>query len=113
MKKAIKYSVLVCLLSWTIVALAVFVFGMDKSANPVGYTLLATGYMFLPLITALILQAIDKEKFNKIGLVNFKVRWSWLIAWLLPIVLVLLCIVINGLMPGVELKYNAEQLISQ
>ncbi len=67
--------------------------------------------MFFPMITALVLQAVDKEKFNHTGLVNCKVTWPWRGAWLLPLVMTLVCIPVNGLMPGVEMTYNAEQLI--
>lgn len=112
MKKAIRFSIIVCLFSWAMAALAHWGFGMGAD-TPVGLMLFSTAYMFFPLITALVLQAIDKEKFNHTGLVSFKIKWSWLVAWLLPLVMTLACIFINGLMPGVELKYNAEQLINQ
>jgi membrane protease YdiL (CAAX protease family) len=81
--------------------------------TPLGLMVFSTVYMFFPLITALVLQAIDKEKFNHTGLVNFKVSWTWVVAWLLPVAMTFLCIPINGLMPGVELQYNSEQLINQ
>ena len=112
MKKAIVFSIAVCLFSWAMVAVAHWGFGMGAD-TPVGLMVFSTIYMFFPLITALVLQAIDKEKFNHTGLVNFKIKWAWLVAWLLPVAMVLLCILINGLMPGVELKYSAEQLINQ
>ena len=112
MKKAIRISIIVCLFSWAMFAVAHWGFGMGAD-TPVGLMLFSTVYMFFPLITALVLQAIDKEKFNHTGLVNFKIKWSWLVAWLLPVAMVLLCILINGLMPGVSLQYNAEQLINQ
>ena len=112
MKKAIRFSIAVCLFSWAMVAVAHWGFGMGAD-TPVGLMVFSTLYMFFPLITALVLQAIDKEKFNHTGLVNFKIKWSWMVAWLLPVVMVLLCILVNGLMPGVELKYSAEQLINQ
>ena len=112
MKKAIRFSIAVCLFSWAMAAVAHWGFGMGAD-TPVGLVLFSTVYMFFPMITALVLQAIDKEKFNHTGLVNFKIKWSWLVAWLLPVVMVFICILINGLMPGVELTYNAEQLISQ
>lgn len=111
MKKAIRFSIIVCLFSWAMFALAHWGFGMDAD-TPLGLALFSTLYMFFPLITALVLQKIDKEKFNHTGLVNFKIKWSWLVAWLLPMVMTLACIPVNGLMPGVELKYNAEQLIN-
>lgn len=113
MKKAIRFSLAVCLFSWAMAAVARWGFGMDSLGTPVFYSVFAAVYMFFPLLTALVLQAIDKEKFNHTGLVNFKFSWAWLVAWLLPVGMVLLCILVNGLMPGVDLKYSAEQLINQ
>ena len=112
MKKAIIYSIAVCLFSWAMFALVHWGFGIGAD-TPTGFMIFSTVYMFFPLITALVLQAIDKEKFNHTGLVNFKVSWVWVVAWLLPLVRTLACILVKGLMPGVELKYNAEQLITQ
>ena len=112
MKKAIRFSIAVCLFSWAMFAVAHWGFGMGAD-TPKGLMVFSTIYMFFPMIMALVLQAIDKEKFNHTGLVNFKVSWPWLVAWLLPVVMVLVCIPINGLFPGVELQYNSEQLISQ
>ena len=112
MKKAIRFSIAVCLFSWVVAAVAHWGFGMGAD-TPVGLMVFSAIYMFFPMITALVLQAVDKEKFNHTGLVNFKFSWAWLVAWLLPVVMVFLCVLVNGLMPGVELKYSAEQLINQ
>ncbi len=112
MKKAIRYSIAVCLFSWAMFAVVHWGFGIGAD-TPLGLMVFSTVYMFFPLITALVLQAIDKEKFNHTGLVNFKVSWTWVVAWLLPVAMTFLCIPINGLMPGVELQYNSEQLINQ
>ena len=112
MKKAIRFSIIVCLFSWVMAAVAYWGFGMGAD-TPTGLMVFSTIYMFFPLITALVLQAIDKEKFNHTGLVNFKVSWPWVVAWLLPVVMVFVCILINGMMPGVSLEYNSEQLINQ
>ena len=112
MKKAIRFSIVVCLFSWAMFSVAHWGFGMGAD-TPLGLMVFSTIYMFFPMIVALVLQAIDKEKFNHTGLVNFKIKWSWLVAWLLPVVMVFLCILINGMMPGVSLQYNSEQLINQ
>lgn len=106
MKKAIRFSIVVCLFSWAMFAVAHWGFGIGAN-TPVGLMVFSTIYMFFPMITALVLQAIDKEKFNHTGLVNFKIKWSWLVAWLLPVVMVFFCILINGMMPGVSLQYNS------
>jgi len=113
MKKAIRFSIAVCLFSWAVAAVARWGFGLDRVNSPAAFTIFASLYMFFPMITALVLQAIDKEKFNHTGLVNFKVSWPWLVAWLLPVVMSLACIPVNGCLPGVELQYNSEQLINQ
>jgi membrane protease YdiL (CAAX protease family) len=112
MKKALRFSIAVCLFSWAMAAVAHWGFGMGAD-TPTGLMIFSTLYMFFPMLTALVLQAIDKEKFNHTGLVNFKVSWPWVVAWLLPVVLSLACILVNGWMPGVELQYNSEQLINQ
>ena len=112
MKKAIRFSIVVCLFSWAMFAVAHWGFGMGAD-SPEGLMAFSVLYMFFPLITALVLQAVDKEKFNHTGLVNFKISWPWLVAWLLPVVMVFICIPVNGLFPGVELQYNSEQLINQ
>ena len=112
MKKAIRYSIVVCLFSWAIATVAHWGFGMGAD-TPMGLMVFSAIYMFFPLLTALVLQAIDKEKFNHTGLVNFKVSWPWVVAWLLPVVLSLVCIFVNSWLPGVELQYNSEQLINQ
>lgn len=112
MKKAIIFSIAVCLFSWAMAAVAHWGFGMGAD-TPEGLLVFSTVYMFFPMLTALVLQAINKEKFNQTGLVNFKIKWSWLVAWLLPVAMVFICVLVNGLMPGVELTYNAEQLINQ
>lgn len=112
MKKAIRFSLAVCLFSWAMFAVVHWGFGIGAE-TPLGLMVFSTIYMFFPMLTALVLQAIDKERFNHTGLVNFKIKWSWLVAWLLPVAMVFLCILVNGLMPGVSLQYNAEQLITQ
>ena len=112
MKKTIRFSIIVCLFSWAMFAVAHWGFGIGAD-TPTGLMVFSAVYMFFPMLTALVLQAIDKEKFNHTGLVNFHVRWSWLVAWLLPVAMTLVCIPVNGLMPGVSLQYNAEQLINQ
>ena len=112
MTKAIRFAIIVCLFSWTLAAVAHWGFGMGAN-TPLGLMVFSTIYMFFPMLTALVLQAINKEKFNHTGLVNFKIKWSWLVAWMLPVVMVFICILVNGMMPGVSLQYNSEQLITQ
>lgn len=99
MKKAINFSIIVCLASWIFAAFMWFGMG--------GYnSLCAAIYMFFPLVCALVIQIINKEKLGSTGLLKFKIRWSWLVAWLLPVVIVAATIIVNSLLDGCELKFH-------
>lgn len=113
MKKAIRFSIAVCLFSWAMFAIVRFGFGLTSQSNAVLFTVFESVYMLFPMITALVIQAVDKQKFNHTGLVRFKLSWAWLFAWLLPVVMAFVCIGINGLLPGVRFEFGTEQLISQ
>ena len=107
MKRAIKYSVMVCLVSWIYAAIMIFGFNVKNIIdNPARYTIMASLYMLLPMIVAIVMQKVDKDKLASTGLLRFKISWSWLVAWTLPVVIVLLTILVNMLMPGCE--FNAD-----
>ena len=112
MKKAIKYSIILCMVSW--VYAAIMIFGLDvknPSDNPMKYTICASLYMLLPMIVAMVLQMINKEKLTSTNLLRFKIKWSWLVAWMLPIVIVLLTIFVNTLLPGCEFNTDMSAMI--
>ena len=63
MKKAIKYSIILCVVSWIYAAIMIFGFGIINPAdNPMMYTIFASSYMLLPLICAVVLQIIMCRK---------------------------------------------------
>lgn len=45
------------------------------------------------------------------GLLRFNIKSSWLVAWILPIVIVLMTIVVNSLFPDVEIKKDLTDLV--
>ena len=112
MKKAIKYSIILCVISW--IYAAIMIFGLDVqnlSDNPMIYTMCASLYMLLPMIVAIVMQKINKEKLTSTGLLRFKIKWSWLVAWVLPVVIVLLTIFVNALFPGCEFNADLSSMI--
>ena len=112
MKKAIRYSMIVCVISWIFAAVMIFGFGVKNiTDNPMKYTVLASLYMLLPLMTAVVLQKVDKEKLTSTGLLRFKISWSWLVAWVLPVIMVLLTIFVNTLLPGCEYNTGMSSMI--
>lgn len=107
MKKAINFSIIVCLASWIFAAFMWFGMGIHNTTDNLKlYSLCAAIYMFFPLVCALVIQIIKKEKLGSTGLLKFKIRWLWLVAWLLPVVIVVATIIVNSLFEGCELKFH-------
>lgn len=107
MNKALKFSVVVCVVSWLMAAIAYFGLGLHNANDkPITYSLFATAYMFLPMLCAMGLQLLSHEKLGSTALLKFKVKWSWLAAWLLPIVILAVTIAVNSLFPGCELEFT-------
>ena len=118
MKTAIKYSIIVCVVSWLYAAVMILGVGLINPAdNPMMYTIFASSYMLLPLICALGLQIMTCRKthvrvsLHETGLLRFSIKSSWLVAWILPIVIVLMTIVVNSLFPDVEIKKDLTDLV--
>ena len=118
MKKAIKYSIILCVVSWVYAAIMIFGVGIKNPAdNIMIYTFFASSYMFLPMICALGVQFVICRKthgrvsLRETGLLRFKIRWSWLVAWMLPIVIVLLTIFVNTLLPGCEFNTDLSAMV--
>ena len=100
------------MVSW--VYAAIMIFGLDvknPSDNPMRYTICASLYMLLPMIVAMVLQMINKEKLTSTNLLRFKIKWSWLVAWILPVVIVLLTIFVNTLLPGCEFNTDMSAMV--
>lgn len=112
MKKAIRYSIVVCLVSWAFAAFMIFGLNVKNILdNPMMYTICTSLYMLLPLITAVVIQKIDKEKLASTNLFSFKINWAWVVAWTLPVVLVLLTIFVNALLPDVVINTDMSSMI--
>ena len=100
------------MVSWALAAFMIFGLNVKNILdNPMMYTICASLYMLLPLITAVVIQKIDKEKLASTKLFSFKISWAWLVAWMLPVVLVLLAIFVNTLLPGVEINTDMSSMI--
>ena len=118
MKTAIKYSIIVCVVSWLYAAIMIFGVGIKNPAdNLTIYTLFASSYMFLPMICALGLQIMTCRKthvrvsLRETGLLRFNIKSSWLVAWILPVAIVLLTIFVNSLLPNCEFNTDMSSLI--
>ena len=100
------------MVSWVYAAIMIFGLGVKNvSDNPIKYTVLASLYMLLPLMIAVVIQKVDKDKLASTGLLRFKIKASWLVAWMLPVVMVLLTLVVNALVPGCEFNTDMSAMV--
>ena len=118
MKKAIRYSIILCVVSWIYAAIMIFGVGIINPAdNPMMYTIFASSYMFLPMICAVGTRLATSRNMGTQQatsvrqLLRFKIKPSWLVAWILPVVIVLLTIFVNSLLPNCEFNTDMSALI--
>lgn len=112
MKKAIIFAVAVCLFSWAVFGVFYAIAGPGLSGNKALLQSLSVLYMFLPLITALVLQKIRKVSPTSTGLLNFKFSWAWIVAIAIPYLILLLTILLSALVPGAKLEFGGESIIA-
>lgn len=112
MKKAIIFAVAVCLFSWAVFGVFYAIAGPGLSGNKALLQSLSVLYMFLPLITALVLQKIRKVSPASTGLLNFKFSWAWIVAIAIPYLILLLTILLSALVPGAKLEFGGESIIA-
>ena len=106
------------MVSWVYAAIMIFGLGIKSvSAEPMKYTICASLYMLLPLICAIVMQIITCRKahvrvsLRETGLLRFKIKPSWFVAWVLPVVIVLVTILVNSFLPNVEFNHDLSSVI--
>jgi len=72
--------------------------------------LFASACMFVPLLTVLIMQLINREKpFSNCG-IRWKVNFWWFFGWLLMPVISILALAVSCLMPGIGFSTSNEMM---
>mgnify|MGYP003447385201 CR=1 FL=1 len=106
------------MVSWVYAAIMIFGVGIINPAdNPMMYTIFASSYMLLPLICAVGTRLATSRNMGTQQatsvrqLLRFKIKPSWLVAWILPVVIVLLTIFVNSLLPNCDFNTDMSSLI--
>ena len=106
------------MVSWVYAAIMIFGVGIKNPAdNPMMYTIFASSYMFLPMICAVGTRLATSRNMGTQQatsvrqLLRFKIKFSWLVAWILPVAIVLLTIFVNSLLPNCEFNTDMSSLI--
>lgn len=107
-RQTILFAILVILISWT--AAALFYLLNGNLQTTAGFVF-ATGYMFFPLLSVVIVQAIHKEPILKGLGVSFKLNRWFAVAWLLPVVFNVAAMFASALFP--PMRFSTETPILQ
>lgn len=109
-KKALYFIVLTFSFSYLLAGIYYILGGRIEN---VGFMFMAIVYMFIPMIMAIVLQKfVYKDSLKALG-INFKVNRWWLVAWILPLFLSLLTLLISLIMPGVQFSPGMEGYIAR
>lgn len=107
-RQTILFAILVILISWT--AAALFYLLNGNLQTTAGFVF-ATGYMFFPLLSVVIVQAIHKEPILKGLGVSFKLNRWFAVAWLLPVLFNVAAMFASALFP--LMRFSTETPILQ
>jgi membrane protease YdiL (CAAX protease family) len=107
-KKVILFIGLTFFANWS---MAVLFFALGGKWGTTASLVMAAGYMFVPMVIAIIVQKlIYKEPLKEPLGITFKLNWWFLTAWLLPPVIAFATIGVSLLLPGVEYASSMEGL---
>lgn len=107
-RQTILFAILVILISWT--AAALFYLLNGNLQTTAGFVF-ASGYMFFPLLSVVIVQAIHKEPILKGLGVSFKLNRWFAVAWLLPVLFNVAAMFASALFP--PMRFSTETPILQ
>lgn len=111
MNKALRFSILTCLISWAIAA--VFFLCGGVFAGPAKY-IFGSAYMFIPMLTAMGIQKFyDKTPLKSTALFSLKVNKWWITAWLLLPAICFLSIFLSSLHPDIRFSWTMEGVMNQ
>jgi uncharacterized protein len=107
LKKIILFIALVFSVSWLMVILFLALGG--KWGTPVSMVF-AVGYMFVPMIMAIIIQKfIYKEPLKEPLGISFKINRWFAVAWLIPFIVAIATIGVSVIFPNVDFTTNIKE----
>lgn len=111
MKKKAMYFVTLTFFFSFLLAIAYYLAG--GRVVDLTFVILGTAYMFIPMTVAIVLQKfVYKEPLRDLGL-SFKVNRWWLVAWIMPVAIGLLTILMSLIIPGVSYSPGMESFVDR
>ena len=109
MRRIIYFTLLTFTLSWSLVAIFL---ALGGSFEGISALIVGVIYMYMPTLSVVILQKLNKDSFKGFGLRFNPNRW-WLVAWLLPPALAMITVIVSAAFPGVELTENISAFLER
>ncbi len=101
-------------LDWLLAGLfAAFGGGLDNIAAARVFLLVGVLYMFMPMVSAILVQRIYREPIKGPLGISFKLNKWWLVAWLLPPTIALLTFVVSLAFPDVHFSPDMSGILER
>ena len=110
-KKSIQFSVLVCILGWSLQIFAIYISPLEFQRIfriDLGWAL-----MLIPAICVIILQLFNQEKLFRNLNISIRLNWWFLIAFIVPFVYSFLTLAVSILLPNISFSINHETYLSR
>lgn len=109
--RKIGFFILLCfLISYT---LAILFYLMGGGLQDPSAMVFLVFYMFIPAVSAVIVLRISGESTREVLGVSFKLNRWFLVAWLLPVLIVFACLGLSLLVPGTEYAPSMKGLLER
>ena len=113
MKKIGKTSLFLILTFGISYLMAGLFYAFGGKLNSVSGFVIAIVYMLIPMTAVLIVEKlIYKEKIIQRLLISFQINMWFLVAWILPLIIVALTVMISLLFPNTHFSFGTEGIIS-
>lgn len=110
MKRAICYSIVVCVVTWALYYLAVDLLKLEIASSTVSLFIAKSIYMLMPAIVAVVFQYVTND-FSCNRLLSLKLSFVWPAGILITLAAVLIACPLSTLLPGISFHYGPDQLM--
>ncbi|MCL2881032.1 MAG: CPBP family intramembrane metalloprotease [Treponema sp.] len=112
LNKTGKFLILTFVISYSLAIAYGLVWGFTVN-NRIGYTILGTIYMFVPFVSAMLVNKISRERALSNLRISFKINRWFFIAWLIFPVITFCSIGVSILLPGIRFDPELTGLFSR
>lgn len=111
MKKALRFSIVICILSWILYTVAMGLFSDFVMSKRLYVVLLEVAFMAVPLLSTFFVQKRTND-FSAFKLLKFNPSLTWGAGIALMVIAIIMVVPVSALLPGITFNYGPEQLMA-